>query len=132
MPALNFQNQFADAVQDGIKRQSVRAHRKDGRPIAKRGDELKLYTGMRSKACRLLGIARVICVVPVTIEATGMKLNGRYVPSSILTRDQIEQTDNEFAQADGFANFMEMSAWFDKTHGLPFDGVVINWDNPHG
>lgn len=127
MPALNFQPQFADAVEDREKCQTVRAPRKDGRPHCKRGDTLKLYTGMRTKKCRLLRTATVTRVVPVRIEATEMFLGGQRLPSIIYARDQLEPTDNEFAEADGFPGFMAMSAWFEKTHGLPFDGVVIYW-----
>lgn len=128
MPALNFKTQFADDVEDGIKCQSVRALRNDGRPHCKRGDTLKLYTGMRTKNCRLLYTATVTRVGTVRIEATKMYLDGQRLPSIIYSRDQTEPTDNEFAEADGFPSFMDMSAWFEKTHGLPFEGVVIYWE----
>ncbi len=127
MPALNFKAEFADLVEYGEKTQTVRAPRKDGRPHCKRGDTIKLYTGMRTKNCRLLRTGTVSRVVPVRIEATEMFLNGQRLPSTIYSRDQIEQTDNEFAEADGFESFMDMADWFRKTHGLPFEGVVIYW-----
>ena len=59
-----------------------------------------------------------------------MELDGRELPSHIYSRDQIEPTDNEFAEADGFKGFMDMAEWFAKTHGLPFKGVVIEWAEP--
>jgi hypothetical protein len=130
MPALNFKKQFAEDVEFGNKRQTVRAPRKDGRPHCKSGDTIKLYTGMRTKDCRLLGEATVLRAEPVRIEATCMYLNGRPLPSAIISRDQLEITDNEFAQADGFGGFTEMANWFDDTHGLPFEGTVIYWDEP--
>jgi hypothetical protein len=129
MPALNFMARFADDVQFGIKRQSIRAPRKDGRPHCKRGDQLKLYTGMRSKSCRLLGTAKVLRVVPVVINAIDMYLDGRLLLSYLPDRDA-PQTDNEFARADGFGSFTEMADWFRETHGLPFTGVVIYWGEP--
>ena len=128
MTALNFNKLFADLVEDGDKTQTVRALRKDGRPHCKRGDTIKLYTGMRTKGCRLLRTAKVTRVVPVRIEATEMFLNGERLPSIIYSRDQIEPTDNEFAEADGFESFTDMADWFRKTHGLPFEGVAIFWD----
>lgn len=128
MPAFNFKAQFAKDVEDGRKRQTVRADRKDGRPHAKRGDKIKLYTGMRTKGCRLLGEATVVEVAKVRIEPTCMYVNGRLLPSSIYSRD-CEQTDNEFAEADGFKSFMDMASWFDDAHGLPFEGTVIRWGN---
>ena len=129
MPALNFMRQFADAVRHGEKRQTVRAPRKDGRPHAKRGDTIRLYTGMRTKSCELLAEATVTRVVAIRIEPTCMYLNGKMVPSAIYDRN-CEQTDNAFAKADGFDSFMEMASWFDDVHGLPFEGTVIHWDEP--
>lgn len=127
MPAFNFKAQFADAVFDGHKRQTIRAPRKDGRPHAKAGDALALYTGMRTKSCRLL--RRAICtrVAHVRIHGTDMFLDGLQLPCSIMHRCE-GITDNEFARADGFENFTDMAEWFGKTHGLPFEGSVIYWD----
>lgn len=130
MPALNFKKQFAEDVEFGSKRQTVRAPRKDGRAHCKQGDIVKLYTGMRTKDCRLLGEAKVTRTEPVRIEATCMYLGGRPLPSAIYSRDQLEITDNEFAEADGFSGFTEMANWFDAVHGLPFEGTVIYWDEP--
>ena len=36
---------------------------------------------------------------------------------------------NDFAHADGFVGYSEMLAWFRDTHGLPFAGIVIHWQN---
>lgn len=130
MPSLNFKDCFAEDVEYGIKRQSIRAPRKDGRAHAKVGDTLKLYTGQRTKDCRLLGEATVTRIAKVVIEATGMKLDGRYLPATLISRDQVEPTDGEFAQADGFADFVEMRDFFEELHGLPFEGVVIYWSEP--
>ena len=129
MPAFNFKAQFASDVEFGNKRQTVRAPRKDHRPHCKVGDTIKLYTGMRTKSCRLLAEATVTRISRVKIEPTCMYLNDRLVPSTFYGRD-CEQTDNEFAEADGFESFMDMSKWFEDTHGLPFEGVVIQWDEP--
>ena len=129
MPALNFKAQFAEDVESGHKRQTVRAHRKDGRPHAKVGDTIKLYTGMRTKACRLLGEATVTSIKPVRIEATQMYLDGKLMLAGLCSRDD-PMTDNEFAEADGFDSFMDMADWFRDVHGLPFEGVVIRWNEP--
>lgn len=129
MPALNFKAQFAEDVEYGHKRQTVRAPRKDGRPHCKVGDTLKLYTGMRTKGCRLLGEATVMRIARIKIEHTCMYVNDRVLPSAIYDRD-CEQTDNEFAQADGFESFTDMANWFSDVHGLPFEGSVIQWDEP--
>ena len=125
MPALNFKKQFAEAVEHGNKRQTVRAPRKDGRPHAKVGDTLKLYTGMRTKQCRLLATATVTHIDRIRIEPMCMFLNGSFMPVFDAC-----QTDDGFAVADGFKNFMDMSLWFATVHGLPFEGFVIHWDAP--
>lgn len=127
MPALNFKKEFVQAIEDGEKRQTIRADRRDNRQHAKVGDTLKLYTGMRTKSCRLIGKAKVTRTARVLIEATCMRVNGHLLPNHIYDLN-CEQTDNEFAMADGFDGFMEMSLWFDKVHGLPFEGTVICWD----
>lgn len=129
MPAINFKAQFADDVEWGHKRQTVRAHRKDGRDHAKVGDRLKLYTGMRTKSCRLLGTAKVTRIDTIWMDAVSMKLNGKHVFSTLHSRDD-PPTDNEFAQADGFDGFTQMANWFEDVHGLPFEGVVIHWNEP--
>ncbi len=118
MPALNFQAQFADSVEKGWKRQTVRANRK--RPI-RVGDRLRLFTGMRTKACRFLREERCLLPIPVTIEAeesVGLRLDGYW---------QGAASRESFARADGFPNYADMVAWFKQTHGLPFEGVVIYW-----
>lgn len=60
MPSLNFKKQFAPMIKEGlkpenertgrIKRQTIRAYRKDGRNPHP-GDVLHLFTGMRTKSC---------------------------------------------------------------------------------
>lgn len=133
MPALNFRKQFADDVECGIKRQSVRAPRKDGRD-PKKGDKLVLYTGMRTKSCRKLGEAVVTSVHDVEIRATDMAIDGRTLYTG--NRDSLgehkdpDQFDGDFAQADGFDDYMDMSDWFADTHGLPFEGKLIRWSEP--
>lgn len=127
MPALNFRQEFADDVKLDFKRQTIRAPRKDGRPHARIGDTLKLYTGMRTKSCRLLAEVTVTRIDTVWMDGGSMKLNGKPVYSTLSARDD-PITDNEFAQADGFNSFTEMADWFRDVHGLPFEGVVIYWN----
>ncbi|MBF0250595.1 MAG: hypothetical protein HQL35_08220 [Alphaproteobacteria bacterium] len=122
MPAINFKNQFAEAVKNGVKRQTIRALRKDGRMPAKRGDILALYTGMRTKSCRKLLNARCSDVRPIELHAALVIVDGG--DGWIRTRPDLDN----FARADGFRDWSDMAAWFDKTHGLPFEGVLIQWD----
>ncbi len=123
MPLLGFQKQFAPLVESGEKRQTIRAFRKAGRD-PKVGETLYLYTGLRTKACRKLGEATCIEVRTFNLECShALLLDGRrldYAGKEVL------------AWADGFrvrhlAPYGEMVQWFEKTHGLPFEGLLIRW-----
>jgi uncharacterized protein YqfB (UPF0267 family) len=119
MPALNFRPQFADLVSSGQKTQTIRQVRKH--PI-KVGDTLKLYTGMRTKACRPIGDAIASSVMPITIShglfevffLNDQKLN----PLEALV----------LAQHDGFSCTYEFFNFFAKQYGTDdFNGVLIKW-----
>ncbi len=124
MPALNFQKWSAPLVESGEKRQTIRAYRKDGRD-PKVGDTLYLYTGMRTKQCRKLGEVVCVSIAHVKIHEWGVMRDGK-----ILGVRQIQR----FAADDGFhggpgvgTNWHLMHSWFDKTHSLPFEGLLIKW-----
>jgi len=125
MPAINFQKQFADAVQAGEKCQTIRAIRKDKRLPCKPGDTIALYTGMRTKACRKLIDVECIAVLPIEIQSAVVRIEDGWIRFGEDGRDL-----DEFARADGFANWFEMSSWFLKTHGTPFRGHLIKWKPP--
>jgi hypothetical protein len=119
MPLIHFQQQFAEAVADGTKRQTIRLKRK--RPI-KPGDTLFLGTWegkpYRSKVRRL---RTEICaeVEEITLRADGdFEVDGRVLGSI----DRFVM-----ARADGFSEPKEMLDWFLDTHSLPFHGVIIRW-----
>jgi len=116
MPAYNFQQRFARAVEIGAKRQTIRRKRK--RPT-RPGDRLYLYTGMRTKACRLLCKATCRQIEDVVIFSDKILFN-----DMVITWQKWLEA---FAWNDGFHNFEDMTAWFRKTHGLPFSGEVIYW-----
>ena len=118
MPALNFFRRFAGAVERREKRQTIR--RSLARPI-REGDELALYTGQRTRWCRLLGRATCIRVVDVELYEGGPIVGGVHVEP------------DTFARSDGFRDYREMVQWFKNTYGLPngcggaFRGVLIQW-----
>lgn len=119
MPALNFQAQFADAVERGEKCQTIRAYRKDKRD-PKTGDTLYLYTGMRTKSCRKIG--EVECLGSAEIRI------GKGLLWVSDPRIKTNNPMNTFAKLDGFDNWDAMEAWFEETHGLPFEGLLIRWE----
>ncbi len=112
-----FKPQFAEAVERGEKCQTVR-------PIPKRlpepGDTISLrcWTGKpyRSKQ-RELRQSTITKVLPIEIGET-VRLCG------------LEMHDPEhFARNDGFPDKAAMLQWFADTHGLPFSGILICWQN---
>lgn len=123
MVAINFKAQFADDVESGVKRQTIRRNAR-----CKPGDALQLYTGMRQPGCRKLMDAICTQVIPVEIGPTTMRLNGKPLVAGDAPRGCYEDYDNDFAKKDGFSSYMEMSDWFEAQYGeLPFTGFVIRW-----
>jgi len=117
MPPLNFYPQFADQVESGQKLQSIR---KIGGIPWKVGDKAHLFTGLRTKACRKLGVGVVADIVRVAIAEHVL-----WVDQDFFTQ---WRSFDKFAQADGFSHWNEMTDWFREIHGLPFHGVLIRWE----
>jgi len=120
MPAYNFKKQFAPDVEAGKKLHTIRPKRK--RPT-RPGERLKLYTGMRTKNCRLL--VDTVCedVQPLEIHSTHIKIKGR-----ILTMDERRQ----LAINDGFDSLEKFYDFFRYTYGLTeyeplTDMELIKW-----
>ena len=122
MPLLGFQARFANAVESGEKQQTIRAYRKDKRD-PKVGDRLFLYTGLRQKGARKLGEGIVTSAEAVMLAPTFSRANCWTVGGNALTRAE----RREMAHRDGFTDATEMRAWFEKAHGLPFEGLLIRW-----
>lgn len=117
MPLLGFKKQFAPLVEAGTKRQTIRAKRFDGKN-PHQGETLYLYTGLRTKECRKLGEPLCKSVEEITIESHGINVAGSW-----LDHADVE----ELARKDGFDSFEQLLAFFEKEHGLPFDGLLIKW-----
>lgn len=117
-----FKPQFAPLVESGAKCQTVRPTPKR---MPKAGDKisLRMWTGKpyRSKQ-QVLRESVISAVEKISICDTGRELLVS-VGNQSLTPEEL----NAFAVADGFKNAIEMCRWFNDTHGLPFEGVVIKW-----
>lgn len=124
MVAFNFQPEFADDVENRIKRQTIRRFAR-----CKPGDTLQFYTRQRTKQCRKLGEGVCRRITPIKICRTEMFLNGKRLYPGTAVYGTIDDFDNDFARRDGFPGFMEMAEWFLARYGaLPFEGWVIEWD----
>ncbi len=119
MVAYSFQSEFAEDVEAGRKCSTIRPHGK--RRHARAGEELQLYTGMRTPDCRLL--MRVPCLWSKPIE-----IHRAFVCVDGVRRDVPEYYD-ELARIEGFSSYGNLQAWFDHRYGLPVRGFVqIRWD----
>ncbi len=128
MVAYNFQSQFAPDVETGRKRQTIRANGK--RRHARPGEFLQLYTGQRSKKCRKLVEPDPECreVLPIRVYLKGRRAK----PALAVQREgvfmDIPRNDiKAIALADGFKTVAAMVEFFETTHGLPFEGVLVKW-----
>lgn len=111
-----FMPRFAPLVEAGTKLQTVRPFPKR---MPKPGDKISLrcWTDRpyRSKQ-RVLMESTITEVSIVDITENGIAVNSYAEPC------------DEFARADGFRDFYELCDWFRETHGLPFHGIVIRWN----
>lgn len=123
MVAYSFKQRFEAPILAGTKRQTIRAERKRH---AREREELQLYTGMRTKHCRLIGRANCLEVAKITIlfndddgEAEGIILPGMGFPGGL----------DGFARSDGFSSWAELKQfWRDNHPGVDeFHGVMIMW-----
>lgn len=129
MPAYNFQARFADAVQFGSKRQTIRAIGK--RSHATPGQPIQLYTGQRTKACRKLITPDPVCTAVHSIRIEKFPAKNKhdrdffqmYLDGETMFRHEVR----ELALKDGFVSPEDFYQFFDKTHGMPFEGVLIRW-----
>jgi hypothetical protein len=150
MPLLGFESRFAAAVENGVaaahrrdalhpevrpKRQTIRARRADGRD-PKPGDTLYLYVGLRTKRVRKLGEVRCRRVERLRIAACRARVgrsgaSGSFTCSVAQPGCRATRLDDaqlrRLARADGFENVEEFVAFFERRHGLPFDGYLIRW-----
>lgn len=116
MRTYNFKKQFAADVEAGIKCQTIR---KEGKlPPPNVGEVLRLYTGMRTKYCRLLRAPLCEKVTPIRITRHYIRLNG-----VVLDNKQ----SHFFAKADGFADLMSFLAFFVPPGTRSFKGHLIEW-----
>lgn len=121
MVAYSFQRQFIKPILAGAKRQTIRGDRKRH---ARVGEQMQLYTAMRTKYCRAIGVASCLDLARVLInfEEEVVILDGH------LTFSAAEWLE-EFARNDGFDDWNAMRSFWRLTHQdwWEFNGVLIRW-----
>ncbi len=122
MVAYSFKAQFAAPILAGVKRQTLRNDRKRH---ARPGETLQLFTGMRTRQCRLVGTATCKQAAPIRLHLDCGRVEFLWTGRALTT---IEELDG-FAQIDGFARWRAMCAFWSKEHpSVPtWEGVQISW-----
>ncbi len=126
MTVLTFLPRFAPKVKDGSKPRTIRGERK--RPIvAGQALSLRQWSGRPYMTPQIV-LREAVCsrVRNIDIESDLVRIF-----------DPLEQTEelihgrkdlDAFAVLDGFTDWPDMVAHFNKARGLPFVGVLIEWD----
>lgn len=117
MTAYNFSPQFVPLIESGRKMTTFRVPRKHP---PREGGELQLYTGMRTKQCRLIMRAQCMGIVHVHLRPYISLSSGR----TMLTMEEQET----IAREDGFGSVREFHAWFADRYGQErMELEVVAW-----
>lgn len=126
-----FKPRFAPLVEAGTKRTTIRPPRT--RPVRLYDlMDLRTWTGRpykdpQRKLCMGRCVEHQTCVI---IPPFGRGITG--TPGKVLLglrEPLIGAEADAFARNDGFADYAEMIAWFQKEHGkLPFLGTWYRWE----
>jgi hypothetical protein len=160
MVAYSFRQPFVDPIRLGLKRHTIRGHR---RRHARPGEPMQTYTGMRTRHCTRILDPDPVCTAVRHIEIA-------VEPPATIAAIEIEgvpvEPSDAFAAADGFewsslrwsrdwgplpdtlhfalepgrgrwvmgdfAPLAVMGMFWRWMHGLGrFDGVILDWAEPH-
>lgn len=133
-----FKAEFAVAVMTGRKRQTVRPVPK---VLPQAGDiiDCRQWSGMPYRSPhRYLGEGIVQRVRAVWIEDNSVTVWADPKVLLLLPEDwhdagrgasaeAVGEFADHFARKDGFKDFEGMVQWFERQHGLPFAGCLIEW-----
>lgn len=124
MVAYSFKKRFIEPILAGIKDGTIRATGK--RRHARDGDEMQLYTGMRTKQCKLIARAPCIGSWPINLWFAGFD---RVVIGARLVEIDRPRELDAFAVKDGFADWADMKGfWLDEHETVDqFSGVLARW-----
>lgn len=125
MVAYSFRQQFIEPILCGAKRQTIRKPRVGKSRHAQPGDELQLYTGMRTKQCRLIGRATCTSLSPIRIEVEDGRIELLDTGTAVTTQEDLDA----FARLDSFDGWHSMWQFWRQNHpDTPvFSGVLIRW-----
>lgn len=123
MVAYSFKARFGPLIATRAKTQTVRSGRKRH---ARPGETLQLYTGMRTRSCKLIATATCVAVSPIRFD---FRPDREMV--EVHHRAAVQPAELDFfAQSDGFADWADLKAFWAREHeGVErWEGVLIQWD----
>ena len=129
-----FMFSFVPKLRSGTKTQTIR-------PLPSRAQDLPQESDIidarhwfakpyRSPQMAIL-TARITRVRRVEIHANEIRIgmpNGELIGSWNATNVTGAKQMESIAKADGFDSWAHLATWFRATHGLPFEGILIEWD----
>ncbi len=122
MVAYSFNARFAEPITAGTKRQTLRNDRKRHAHV---GETLQLYTGMRTRQCRLIGTATCLDASPIRLDFEDGRVEFQS-GTAFTTEDEL----NAFAAVDGFAHWKDLAAFWRRNHpdvSEAWEGIRILW-----
>lgn len=132
MVAYGFKPEFVELVRSGRKSQTIRKPREGKSRHARPGEPIQLYENWRQPDARKI-IEDPVCV---TVDPVLIRWNKTTFWSMVRTYDDSHHYNwwnaalDDFARADGFVDHKAFFQFFEDTHGLPFEGVLIKWEPP--
>lgn len=123
MVAYSFKKHFAEPIVAGRKRQTLRDDRKRH---ARVGETLQLYTGMRTKHCRMIGTATCLAVSRIRLDFEDGRVESVETGLALTTLEELDA----FAVYDGFPDWRALERFWRKEHpdvAAAWEGVRIQW-----
>lgn len=119
MVSFSFKPDFVPLIESGVKIQTIRSTQR-----CERGDNMHLYTGLRTKAARLIAVRPCVSVRPVIIRPEGLEVLHQMAFVKLG-----EPWRERFARADGFSCFDAMYDFFHETYGTEeITGFCHRWE----
>lgn len=124
MPAYSFKKRFADPILSNQKLQTIREVGK--RRHARAGERIQIYTGMRTKQCKLIATRICSSVHQILLLIMPRQEIEARIDGKVLGELEL----NALVRADGFEDVADMwKFWRDNHKGVDkFDGLLIKWE----
>jgi hypothetical protein len=132
MVAYSFKARFVEAILDNTKTHTLRNPRKRH---AREGEELQLYTGMRTRHCKLIATTTCNRFFGVYLKFSIYQSFALFdvverEPGVFRRRGRLRAIGDPdaFARSDGFNDIDDMGRFWRDEHGVAsWNGLLIGW-----